>query len=277
MSSNYPSRTLSAHPTVFATRLQRLFIPSIMPTGLDVYQIINQRDRFIEARVQQRIRELEQSPATIGEGGFESLTDDILGAPKQETADENQQLSAPQPHTGSCALSLSPSLSRCSRNSVPCGRLLQRGSFKGLCFRSTASCTQPTLRDTRVTEQAERKQRIDRERRAKHKHVEQLSVICQHGRDIFAVNRAAQEQIAKLGRAVLSFHAFTEKEEQKPVERISKECSKALKADEEEAYMKLIDTAKDTRITHLLRQTDAYLDALAQAVVAQQNESGSLD
>ena len=36
--------------------------------------------------------------------------------------------------------------------------------------------------------------------------------------------------------------------------------------------MKLIDTAKDTRITHLLRQTDAYLDSLAQAVVEQQND-----
>jgi ATP-dependent helicase STH1/SNF2 len=43
---------------------------------------------------------------------------------------------------------------------------------------------------------------------------------------------------------------------------------KVLKADDEEAYMKLIDTARDTRITHLLRQTDSYLDSLAQAVMA---------
>jgi ATP-dependent helicase STH1/SNF2 len=73
---------------------------------------------------------------------------------------------------------------------------------------------------------------------------------------------------------VLNFHAHTEKEEQKRIERISKERLRALKADDEEAYMKLIDTAKDTRITHLLRQTDTYLDSLAQAVVAQQNEGG---
>ena len=39
-----------------------------------------------------------------------------------------------------------------------------------------------------------------------------------------------------------------------------------------EAYLKLIDTAKDTRITHLLKQTDSYHDSLAQAVVAQQND-----
>jgi hypothetical protein len=43
----------------------------------------------------------------------------------------------------------------------------------------------------------------------------------------------------------------------------SKERLKVLKADDEEAYMKLIDTAKDTCITHLLQQTDAYLDSLA--------------
>lgn len=70
--------------------------------------------------------------------------------------------------------------------------------------------------------------------------------------------------------------AHTEKEEQKRIERLAKERLKALKADDEEAYMKLIDTAKDTRITHLLRQTDAYFDSLAQAVVAQQNEGGPM-
>ena len=78
----------------------------------------------------------------------------------------------------------------------------------------------------------------------------------------------------KLSKAVAAFHAHTEKEEQKRIERLAKERLKALKADDEEAYMKLIDTAKDTRITHLLRQTDAYLDSLAQAVVEQQRDSG---
>jgi ATP-dependent helicase STH1/SNF2 len=47
---------------------------------------------------------------------------------------------------------------------------------------------------------------------------------------------------------------------------------KALKADDEETYMKLIDTTKDTRITQLLRQTDNYLESLSQAVRAQQSD-----
>jgi ATP-dependent helicase STH1/SNF2 len=81
----------------------------------------------------------------------------------------------------------------------------------------------------------------------------------------------------RIKRAVLIFHTITEKEEQKRIERLAKERLRALKADDEEAYLKLIDTAKDTRITHLIRQTDSYLDSLAQAVVAQQNEQGLVD
>ena len=91
------------------------------------------------------------------------------------------------------------------------------------------------------------------------------------------MNGVHQDRMLKLGRAVQNLHSFTEKEEVKRMERISRERLKALRADDEEAYMKLIDTAKYTRITHLLRQTDAYLDSLAQAVMAQQNDDVHVD
>jgi hypothetical protein len=40
-------------PALFATRRQRLIIPTIMPAGLDSQQILNERDRYIDARIQQ--------------------------------------------------------------------------------------------------------------------------------------------------------------------------------------------------------------------------------
>ena len=46
-----------------------------------------------------------------------------------------------------------------------------------------------------------------------------------------------------------------------------------MKSNDEEAYLKLLDQTKDTRITHLLKQTNSFLDSLAQAVQAQQTES----
>ena len=93
-----------------------------------------------------------------------------------------------------------------------------------------------------------------------------------HGKELLVANRAQQDRMLKPGRSVETLHGCTEKEDAERFERISKDRLKALKADDEEAYMKLIDAAKDTRITHLLRQRDSYLVSLAQAVVAQQND-----
>ena len=67
-----------------------------------------------------------------------------------------------------------------------------------------------------------------------------------------------------------NYHAYLEKEEQRRTERNAKKRLEALKMNDEEAYMKLIDHTKDTRITHLLKQTNVFLDSLADAVRAQQ-------
>jgi ATP-dependent helicase STH1/SNF2 len=263
-----------------------------MPAGLDAHQILNERDRYVEARIQQRIRELEEMPSTMGDGDFDLDMEVKEEKPEKENVEINNQnpLDSVKPPTYK-ALIHPPATAhgklralielkslrvldkqRAMRAMV--AERLNHGSMLPLNRLDFRRTRKPTIRDARTTEQQERRQRAERERRAKHKHVEQLGVICAHGREVIVVNRAAQERVLRLGRAVLSFHAHTEKEEQKRIERLAKERLKALKADDEEAYMKLIDTAKDTRITHLLRQTDAYLDSLAQAVVQQQNEGG---
>ncbi|KAF8887716.1 SNF2 family N-terminal domain-containing protein [Infundibulicybe gibba] len=275
-------RPSDTDPNLFATRLQRLIIPTIMPAGLDAHQILNERDRFIEARILQRIRELESLPSTIGNGEFENALQ--VEDSKENKDDDGTKLGlnslvhpSPTAHGKLRALIELKSLKLIEKQRTLRALVAERlnhGSMLPLNRLDFRRTRKPTLRDARMTEQLERKQRADRERRAKHKHVEQLGVICTHGREVIMANRSAQDRVVRLGRAILNFHAHTEKEEQKRIERISKERLKALKADDEEAYMKLIDTAKDTRITHLLRQTDAYLDSLAQAVVAQQNESG---
>ncbi|KAJ7356681.1 SNF2-family ATP dependent chromatin remodeling factor snf21 [Mycena albidolilacea] len=280
-------RPAEADPKLFATRLSRLIIPTIMPAGLDARQIIEERDRFIDARMQQRIRELEALPSTIGDGGFDAGLDpqDIAKNDKENSVDVKPDPSLPTligstSHGKIRALIELKSLRLLDKQRLlraQVAETLTHGSLLPLNRPDFRRFRKPTLRDARVTEQLERKQRLDRERRAKSKHVEQLDVICDHARQVVAVNRAAQDRVARLGRSVLNFHQFTEKEEQKRMERIAKERIKALKADDEEAYMALVDNVKDTRITHLLRQTDSYLDSLAQAVASQQNESGPMD
>ncbi|KAL0945551.1 hypothetical protein HGRIS_014712 [Hohenbuehelia grisea] len=275
-------RTPEADPVLFQTRLQRLVVPTLMPHGLDAHHIINEREGFVEARIQQRIRELEDLPSTIGDGGFEGILDPNAVKDEKENADPPSLSIVTHPkastHGKLRALIELKSLRLLDKQRAMRALVAERlvhGSLLPLNRADFRKARKPTIRDVRMTEQLERKQRVERERRAKHKHVEQLGVICAHGREVLAVARAAQDRITRISRAVQSFHAHTEKEEQKRIERISKERLKALKADDEEAYIKLIDTAKDTRITHLLRQTDSYLSSLSQAVVAQQNEGGA--
>lgn len=76
-----------------------------------------------------------------------------------------------------------------------------------------------------------------------------------------------------LTRFVNNFHLNTEKEESKKLEKTAKQRLQALKANDEEAYIKLLDQTKDHRITHLLKQTNSFLDSLAKAVKLQQQEA----
>lgn len=127
-----------------------------------------------------------------------------------------------------------------------------------------------SLREARMTEKIERQQRIDREQKEKQKHLQYLQSICDHGRNLVVAQKNWQAKQNKLGRAVQQYHLHVEKEEQKKAERASKERIRALRNDDEEAYMKLLDQAKDTRLTQLLRQTGSFLESLSRAVIDQQ-------
>ncbi|MCO5586891.1 hypothetical protein L7F22_040836 [Adiantum nelumboides] len=80
------------------------------------------------------------------------------------------------------------------------------------------------LRDARITEQLERKQRVDREKRARQNHIDYLNSICSHGRDLMGAHKYHQaNSVQRIGKLVLRLHNEVEKEEQKRIERIAKE------------------------------------------------------
>ena len=59
-----------------------------------------------------------------------------------------------------------------------------------------------------------------------------------------ANHKLLQQRVAKLLKSVMHHHSVYEKEEQKRIEKLSKDRIKALRADDEEAYLKLIDQEK---------------------------------
>ncbi|KAG8769491.1 hypothetical protein FRC12_004935 [Ceratobasidium sp. 428] len=237
------------HPSIrpVTSKNSRAIVPSIAPLGLDPFALQQTRERFIDARIAQRIRELPPLPSTMGEPEPENKGPEV------------QDSSVVIHHSASAPGKLWALIELNSLQVRARQQALRRTVVKGLYEvttlpgdRSTIRrFRQPTLRDVRHMELPGRQQRKERERRAKQKHLDYLGTIVAHGREILAANQNARARMENMGRA----------------ERL-----KALKADDEEAYLKLIDTAKDTRLTHLLKQTDSYLDSLAQAVVAQQND-----
>lgn len=247
-------------------KAHKVIIPTLMPKGLDPYQILAERQRFIDARIENRIEELSKLSSTIGDANLDPAL------PSSTSTEE--------PLTSSAKLRALIELKslklrdkqRALRSSMI--NRLQESASLSLDRKVFRRVRKPTLKDARHIEGLERRQREEREKRAKQKHLDYLQGICVHGEEVIKAGVANRNRAHRLGRAVLKFHVDTEREEQKRIERISRERLKALKADDEEAYMKLIDTAKDTRITHLLRQTDSFLDGLAQKVQQQQRAGG---
>jgi ATP-dependent helicase STH1/SNF2 len=111
-------------------------------------------------------------------------------------------------------------------------------------------------------------------RKLKHQlHVNKIEQILESS--TYIRNAKSARQIYRsntLAKQMYNFHQNTEKEESKKLEKTAKQRLQALKANDEEAYIKLLDQTKDHRITHLLKQTNQFLDTLAQQVRAQQAE-----
>ncbi|CAG8483945.1 10612_t:CDS:10, partial [Scutellospora calospora] len=238
-----------------ASRQQRMLIPAIMPIGLDPNEIAAERERQLKARAQQRIHELEY----IIEGGFYQNPSE-----KMKILIKLKALKVLPMQTKASQPWLRQEVIKGVSKSTTLVTSTNRTSYKRM--------KKPSMRDARITDRLEKQQREDRQRRKKQTHLDLMQSYCIHGRDMILWHRSSQQKQLKFGRAVVSFHSQVEKEEQKRLERLSKERLRALKNDDEEAYLKLIDKVKDTRITHLLKQTDQYLDSLAQAVVAQQRD-----
>ncbi|TXT04831.1 hypothetical protein VHUM_04099 [Vanrija humicola] len=273
------------HPSVYANRKfadeitnpvnkqQRLLVPSITPRGLDPYLLMEERNRFVETRMGWRMKELEELDATAGLGQpgaaeISGLTDDAANSTKDESK-----------------LGIQARIELLSLRLLGKQRLLREDLIRGLHGATQVPADRSqfrrfrthTLRDARATETAERRQRTEREQRGKQRHVAYIQSIVDHGQTIINLGDtnprgAGTDKMRRLGKYILRMHSETEKEEQRRVERLAKERLKALKNDDEESYLKLLGEAKDSRIGHLLKQTDQYLETLAAAVVDQQND-----
>nr|POE56809.1 chromatin structure-remodeling complex subunit snf21 [Quercus suber] len=239
-------------------RAYRSMIPSIMPLGIDPERIREERENIVYNRVLARKNELANLPANIA--AWDTSKSDVQ---KDNT---NLKLKALIEYKQLCLLPKQREL----RQKVATEMLLSENLSMTANRSMYRRVKKQSLREARVTEKLEKQQRDAAENKEKKKHNDFVKSIMQHAEDIRNSAQAHKQRTQKLGRLMMQTHANIEKEEQKRIERTAKQRLQALKANDEETYLRLLGQAKDSRISHLLKQTDGFLDQLASSVKEQQ-------
>jgi len=291
----YIKPTISyANHTVRANRFQ---VTGLMPTGIDVDQFRNDRELSISNRLMSRKLDLIQSRALSGVDGDrlreerERIAYNRIMARKNELENlpanigvwDTSKSDTPQDDDSLKRRALIEYKMLCL---LPKQRALRQQVHRDLVHYDNLAQTanrsiyrrtkRQSLREARMTEKLEKQQRDQRETKEKSKQQAYLQSIVEHGHDIRKSAETQRNRVQKLGRMMLVQHQHIEKEEQKRVERTAKQRLQALKNDDEETYLKLLGQAKDSRISHLLKQTDGFLSQLAASVKQQQRGSGHL-
>ena len=242
-------------------RGRRLMIPSIMPSGVDADRVREERERAIYNRIATRKSELQNLPANFG--SWDTKKTDV------PEVDDALKLKALIEYKMLCLLPKQRQLRlQVGRDMILNDNLAQTANRS--LYRRTKK---QSLREARITEKLEKQQRDARETKEKQKQNDYLAAIQSHGQELRKNALAQKSKIQKLGRLMQAHHQHIEKEEQKRIERTAKQRLQALKANDEETYMKLLGQAKDSRISHLLKQTDGFLTQLAASVKQQQRNA----
>jgi len=241
-------------------RRNRLIIPGIFPTGIDFEQLRTDREKIVFNRMSARYSELKTLPANFAHWDTAKDNAELDDTAKLKAIIEMKSLAL-----YSKQRALREKIGRQMLHYDNLAMTTNRAQYRRM--------KKQNVREARITEKLEKQQRDAREHRERKKHVDFLQAVYNHRGEIHNVAQTGRNKMQKLGRLMYSHHFNIEKEEQKRVERTAKQRLQALKANDEEAYLKLLDQAKDTRITHLLRQTDGFLQQLASSVRAQQRQT----
>ncbi len=230
----------------------RQLMPNRVPLGVDPLQMYHEIQRIESLKASERMASLEKEIAEILTSEPDNRSEIVKKTIEQK------------------ALKLLDQQRRLREMTVRYVR--KTGTLDGSFDRaSIRRGKKQSLRESRLLERLEKQQKIDRTRKERQNYYDYLNAVLNRGKEFALAQKNLQQKVAKLTKSVMHHHSVFEKEEMKRVEKLSKDRLKALKADDEEAYLKLIDQEKDTRLTHLLRQTDEFLKGLTSKVLAQQN------
>lgn len=220
--------------------------PGVLPTLIDPQQLSQNRTQYMRNRVEYRIAELTAMESHSIQQTIELKALRLLPLQKQ----------------------LRDSIMHSAKESSILRTCVDRSAYR--------QQKKQSLREARTTEKQERLLRNEKDLKERQKHIDYMNSIMAHGRDFMQCHRANTAKMAKWGQSVARFHQNAQKEEERRLSRMSQDRLNALKANDEEAYLKLLDQSKDTRITHLLSQTNSFLKTLTNGLEKQKATAGDV-
>ena len=269
----------------------RPIVPALMPTGVDIQHFRRDRELSISNRLLSRKLDLYQSRAVSGVDGdriredreriaYNRITSrkvELENIPANLGAWDTSKSDVPESEDLLKRKALIEYKMLCL---LPKQRALRQQVHRDMVHYDNLAQTanrsmyrrpkRMHLHEARMTEKLEKQQRDARETKEREKQTEHFQAITLHGQEMVKAAEAQRARVQKLGRLMMAQHQHIEKEEQKRIERTAKQRLQALRNDDEETYLKLLGQAKDSRISHLLKQTDGFLSQLAASVKQQQ-------
>lgn len=148
-------------------------------------------------------------------------------------------------------------------STVPTSEVLDYRNHLAI-YRPISKC-----RETRAIEKEERRRHADHEELRRRKQLSFCKSIAAHRDEVHKWNRARRNDAAKCARACKQhFEALSHRAE---VEESKAERRRlhALRANDMEAYSKLVEETKNERLKFLLEQTDNYIVSITEKIKAQ--------
>ena len=242
-------------------RSKRQRIPAVLPIGIDTDQVREEQERLLYNRIQARKAELAALPVNIASWDTSKSAKPV--------ADDSLKTKAMIEYRKLCLLQKQRDFRREIQQELFYYDNLAMTANRSMHRRMKKQ----SLREARITEKLEKQQRDARENKEKTRQTNHLQSIVAHAQDVKNNAVSQKSRAQKLGRMMVIHHQHMEREEQKRIERTAKQRLQALRANDEETYLKLLGQAKDSRITHLLKQTDGFLKQLAASVRQQQRSA----
>ena len=120
--------------------------------------------------------------------------------------------------------------------------------------------------------------RSDRSRKKKQakqsKEKQFLNSVVAHAKAFKSFYDSHASKKKKINRSLLTYHAAKARREEQQRERAEKERLRALRENDEVAYLKLLEQTKNERLSQLLNQTDDYLNQIGAKVKEAKDKGG---